>query len=73
MLSKLNPIFQRFMAIVLILCGTLLAINWFNNANPNKDEFILLIAVGNIVVGLAVYISGFVQRRKALDKLEAED
>jgi len=73
MLSKLNPIFQRFMAIVLILCGTLLAINWFNNANPNKDEFILLIAFGNIVVGLAVYISGFVRRRKALDKLEAED
>jgi len=64
MLTKLNPLIQRFMSYALILNGTLLAINWSKNANPNKDDFILWVAIANIVVGLAVFGFGIWQRRQ---------
>lgn len=66
MLSKISPILQHFLSIALVLNGTLLAINWFKNANPDKNEMILLIAFANLALGLAVYISGFMRRRRAL-------
>jgi len=71
-MRKFNSILQHFLSVVLILNGVLLAINWFKNANPNKDEFILWIAAANLAVGGLVYVSGFIQRRKALKKLQAD-
>ena len=65
MLTRLNPLIQRFMSYALILNGTFLAINWNKNANPNKDDFILWVAIANIVVGLAVFVFGIWQKRQA--------
>lgn len=65
MLAKLNPIIQRFLAIALILNGTMLGTRWFKNANPNKDEFVLWIAGLSIVVGVAAFVFGTLQRRHA--------
>ena len=72
MLAKLNPIIQRFFAIALILNGILLGTRWFENANPNKDEFILWIAGLSIVVGLAAFFMGLSQRRTQHKDAEEE-
>lgn len=64
MLSKLNPILQRFLSIALILNGALLLVNYFKKTSPDWGDAILWIAIANIVVGLAVYVSGFIQRRR---------
>lgn len=73
MMSKLGPIFTRFLSIAMILAGALLAMRWVKNTSPDKDPIILWIAGANFVVGLAVYISGFIQRRNELRVLEQEN
>lgn len=70
MLARISPILQRFLSIALILNGTLLAVNWFKNSNPEKSEMILLIAFANLALGLAVYFSGLRQRRAAARQKE---
>ncbi len=72
-MNIMGPIFTRFLSIAMILAGALLATRYMKNASPDKDPIILWIAGANIVVGLAVYISGFVQRRNMLRSLEQED
>ena len=65
MLAKFSPILQRVLSIALILNGALLAVNWFKNTNPEKNETILIIAIANLALGLTVYVSGFLLRRRA--------
>ncbi len=70
-MQKLQPIFLRFMSIVLILNGTLLLVNWMRNENPNKDEMILWIAIGNVVVGCCAFFVA--QKMRTQDKIDTNE
>lgn len=72
-MSRFQPFFTRFMSIALILTGGLLLMNWMQNKNSNKDTLVLIIAVANLVVGLAVYGSALWKRREALKALAAQE
>ena len=58
-LQKFNPIIRRFMAIVLILNGALLGINWYKKTAADWNNLIIWIAVANVAVGLIVLIAGY--------------
>ena len=65
------------MSFVLILSGTLLLINYMKKTTPDMGDFILWVAIANIVVGFVAYLLGLKQRRDALkpspsDKSEQE-